>query len=316
MNLPHGTIFLEPRLEEFVTDAFKIFFENLSEITGWKLLYDSNVTADKFEGDVLLINNMPVANFPHCRSNLGDVQRFKGKVIVFLRDVHARGNTRYVDEMKKLLDRADLILTFSNEYFLNQWGQYGSKHVWFPIYFAPTNRFYRFDTMPLSCRKHACLVPGMAGQAIYPLRHLAVVNSRLCCDTIPVHPSYDKLNLSTNIYCIREKYADLLHSHCCVLTDGSIYNYLLQKHMEIPACGSLLLTNRFADLDKAGFMPGVHYVEIDEDNYQDRVMAVVCNPREYQDIANAGMSMVIEHYSMERALIRMIDILEKKYAAV
>jgi len=315
MNIPPGTIFLEPRLEDFVTDAFKIFFEMFVGGTDWKLLFDSNVTADKFHGDILVINNMPVANFPFCGSKLDDVQKFKGKVVVLLRDVHARNNMKYVDEMKRLLDRADLILAFSDEYFRNQWRQYESKFVWFPIYFAPTNRFFRLDENPLVYRKHRCLVPGMCGQAIYPLRHLALVNSIICCDNIPVHPNYDKLDMSKNL-CIREKYADLLHQYCCILTDGSIYNYLLQKHMEIPACGSLLLTNRFADLDKAGFIPDEHYIEIDEDNYQDKVLEVIKNPHDYQDIAHKGQRHVLENYTVERAVTRFVKILEKFYATV
>lgn len=306
----NGTIFLEPRLENFVTDAFQIFFETFARLNDWKLLYDSKVTKDKFFGDTLLINNMPVANYPWCGTVLDDALKFDGKVVVFLRDVHTRNNLRYIEVMKKLLDRADLILSFSNEHFAKTWHGYKDKHMFFPIYFAPTDRFYRVFDSTLDMRRNKCLVPGMICQGVYPLRYQAANDPILCCERMSKHPNYDKLT-GEDGFCIRQNYADKLHLYCCALTDGSEFHYALQKHVEIPACGTLLLSDGFTDLYNLGFVPDVNFVEINSENLQETVLSVTSNPKRYQVIADNGKTLVVTNHTVERALIRFTKIMER-----
>ena len=110
-------------------------------------------------------------------------------------------------------------------------------------------------------------------------------------------------------------YAQHLRRHRVAFTDASRYGYMLSKHFEIPATGSLLLADdSVADqLTALGFDEGVHYVGVSRDTLEAR-LAYVLDPThdEAIDAIRAqGQALVQEHHVTAVRARRLDDVCEE-----
>ncbi|WP_449386427.1 glycosyltransferase family protein [Cellulomonas soli] len=95
-----------------------------------------------------------------------------------------------------------------------------------------------------------------------------------------------------------EAYARSLSAAQIVPTCGTIAHELVRKHLEIPAAGALLLTERTAAVEQAGFVDGVSCVLADEHDVVDKVAHLLEHPDELARIAAAGQALVHERHDL------------------
>ncbi len=78
--------------------------------------------------------------------------------------------------------------------------------------------------------------------------------------------------------------------------------YPVAKYFEVLACNTLLLAPYFEELDDLGFIPGVHFVEADEHNFEEKAHYYLNHEQERLKIALRGYEMVrARHSSPQRA---------------
>lgn len=94
-----------------------------------------------------------------------------------------------------------------------------------------------------------------------------------------------------------EQYARLIASARIAPTCGTVALDVVRKHFEIPACKTVLFTERSAALDAAGFVDGVNCVFADPDNAADRARELLVDLEQCQRIADAGRRLVVERHT-------------------
>lgn len=95
-----------------------------------------------------------------------------------------------------------------------------------------------------------------------------------------------------------EAYARSLSAAQIVPTCGTIAHELVRKHLEIPAAGALLLTERTAAVEQAGFVDMETCVLADEHDVVDKVAHLLEHPDELARIAAAGQALVHERHDL------------------
>lgn len=95
-----------------------------------------------------------------------------------------------------------------------------------------------------------------------------------------------------------EEYARLIASARIVPTCGTVALEVVRKHFEIPACKTVLLTEKTRALEAAGFVDGVNCVFATPDDVSDRVRSLLDNPDRCQRIAAAGQELVLARHTI------------------
>ena len=117
---------------------------------------------------------------------------------------------------------------------------------------------------PWSTEKHTrILVTGSAGRKTYPLR-------AAIADTIRRHPRLGRVidrppEVQRESQPRGRAYAEQLCSARIATATGAIFQYVVAKYFEIPACGACLLSPILPDLADLGFLPHLHYIPLNAD---------------------------------------------------
>jgi hypothetical protein len=96
-----------------------------------------------------------------------------------------------------------------------------------------------------------------------------------------------------------ESYARALSSALIVPTCGTIAEELVRKHLEIPASGALLLTERTPAVEAAGYVDMVNCVFADDADVADKVEYLLERPGVLADITAAGTRLAHDRHSIE-----------------
>jgi len=88
---------------------------------------------------------------------------------------------------------------------------------------------------------------------------------------------------------------------------------VVTKCLEIPAAGSLLLTNHVKDMDTMGFIPNIHYVPITKDNVLTKIDEVLNNPSRFTMVKNEGRKMVLSSHSLNNRIEQLRGILKEGF---
>jgi len=97
---------------------------------------------------------------------------------------------------------------------------------------------------------------------------------------------------------IRDEYAQLISQAEICVTCGSKHDAAVQKYLEIPACGTVLMSNHFKDLDSFGFKNGKNIV-IYEEPIEEQLELMLQNKDRLKKIGMAGHSLVHERHTIE-----------------
>lgn len=95
------------------------------------------------------------------------------------------------------------------------------------------------------------------------------------------------------------EYARLLGSAVFVPSCGTMARDLVRKHLEIPAAGACLVTERTPAVEAAGFRDMVNCVFAEADDVVDRLEALLADPALLEQVTAAGTELVFGHHAAE-----------------
>lgn len=95
------------------------------------------------------------------------------------------------------------------------------------------------------------------------------------------------------------EYARVLGSAVFVPSCGTVARDLVRKHLEIPAAGSCLVTERTPVVEAAGFRDMVNCVFADAGDVVDRLETLIADPSLLERITTAGTALVLGHHTSE-----------------
>ncbi|WP_344299625.1 glycosyltransferase [Sinomonas flava] len=96
-----------------------------------------------------------------------------------------------------------------------------------------------------------------------------------------------------------QDYARLLAAAAFIPTCGTVTKDLVRKHLEIPAAGACLVTQRTPAVVAAGFRDMVNCVFAEADDVVDRLETLLADPDRLAAITEAGRDWVLEHHTAE-----------------
>jgi hypothetical protein len=162
--------------------------------------------------------------------------------------------------------------------------------------------------LPFNCRpENAILLSGFIG-ALYPLRmrmkelqqegRYAIVRHE--------HPGYSEGYDYEHDARVGTGYASTIHRFKAGFTDALTFGYVVAKHFEIPATGTLLVADGVVSgpLRELGFIENVHYVPVSADNLEEKTQYVLdeSNRGEIDEIRRRGQDLVLSrHKTCDRA---------------
>ena len=295
------------------SDRFSLFFHLIKE----KLDFDirpgdthRNIKANTFGMDLVLAFACEQRPNRHMQALISLDK--STKLILYMHDVHWAKMKRE-GGTTELLGRADLVMVPYYTYFKKVWPQFIDKTVFFPHFFASQNRYcnLEYNAEP----KMKCLLSGNIKQGRYPIRWIVyqVAQSQsefaYLIDVLR-HPRHSKTQYwSRKEGGQKQQYAKTIHEYFCSVADSSKWKLLLTKYFEVPATGALLLADNPQDGDKAGLVPGEHYVEISKDNVLEQIKLCLYNPESYEKIRREGMKFVRANHGVNNRLERFKKIL-------
>ena len=267
-----------------VLSANAPFFYAMRDTFGFELRYADEVDVVS-DTDIVFMFGVPYHNRPKMIPGLLGLHK-NIKLVMWPGDLQCYGNKMCMENTIKVYDRCDLIVSPAYEYFAKLYPQFLPKYKLMPKFFSPHERYagLPFNRKP----RMRCLLSGAINPKVYPLREFVRRNSQL----VDYHPA--KYTGSS--------YAKLLHSYFCCFASSSIFNYVVAKHYEIPATGSLLLANETNDLKRIGFVANQHYVPVTKNNVVKQISKCLNKPEEYNHIRKEGMKFVRQNHSVNNRM--------------
>jgi len=256
-------------------------FYGIEDYFNFKIVFadEVNISSDI---DLVIMFGVPYHNRKELIPGILDIDK-NIKLIMFTGDLQCYDDFLCLSNKIKVFDRCDLIISFSNEYFVEMYPQFLHKYVFMPHFFSTYERYSKFEFD--NVRIMRCLFCGSINKDVYPLRHFVVTHKN---ENLDYHfPKYKG-----------NDYPNLLNSYFCCLATSSIFNYVLAKYFEIMATGSLLLANETKDSKKVGLIPYKHYVPINKKNVFDKINMCLKEPEVYNKIRKTGMEFVRKNHSV------------------
>ncbi|MBT2756346.1 glycosyltransferase [Mesobacillus foraminis] len=204
---------------------------------------------------------------------------------IFVNDVHRFTNTRRHFIRKNSIS---YVFSVTRDKFIETYPELKEKIIWLPHFVNP--KLYR----DYGLKKDIDLLMMGAVNDTYPLRKkiLEFYQHRPNFLYHP-HPGYELENEDAkDKYYIGEKYARELNRAKIFFTCPSIHYYPVMKYFEALACRTLLLAPAFKELEDLGFIPGKHFVAIDEYNFMEKALYYLKNEEERTKITDAGFDFI------------------------
>lgn len=151
------------------------------------------------------------------------------------------------------------------------------------------------------------LLMGSTDSYYYPLRaKISKTMSREKGFVFHSHPGYKNyISDEPGVY-VKENYAKEINRSKIFLTDGSIFDYAVQKYFEVPACRTLLMAKDFNELRGLGFIPGVNFVDIDEYNFMEKARYYLRHEKERLEIAEKGYNLIISSHTTDHRATQFV----------
>jgi len=222
-----------------------------------------------------------------------------------------------------------------NNTFIQAWPKHAHKHIYFPNCIAPDSWYdWEYNEDPeLKCilsgrfggryelrnfaltkmvenaefRSYVDFLghpnSGQFSKQIPALKHHLKIGKRLSpVETLALSglQAAEHLEMINEEAVVKEEYQALLHKYVggLAIVGNHLNQVVISKHTEIPAIGSLMISERFKDLDLMGFIPAVHYVEVNKENLVRKVVGICKNPDQYSAVRKSGMEFVRKHHGL------------------
>jgi len=109
---------------------------------------------------------------------------------------------------------------------------------------------------------------------------------------------------------VGDKYRDALAETRILIFGCSIYRYALQKFTEASASGCLMICNQPTMNKRLGFIDGETYVEVDEVDWEEKLLYYMDNPEEAEKIATNGMKNTRKLHSHKVRAQQFLEMLQ------
>jgi len=272
--------------------------EKLSKITNlfvWNVDGDISSILNKinFKPDFILIYLFDTeANAP----KITGLNNLKIPYGIYIEDLH-----HDPDKTNAAMKRENVkyIFTCYRDAFPHFYPEFCDKIIWFPHH-VNTEIFKDYG----SKKEIDMLMMGAIFPYYYPLRYKILETYKNNPNFVyHEHPGYRNINDEEfkNVF-IRENYAKEINRAKLFFTCNSIYGYTLLKYLEVLACNTLLLAPSSNEIIDLGLRPGVHFVEIDENDFMEKANYYLTHDKEREEISKNGYELVQrKHSTSQRA---------------
>lgn len=287
-------------------------YKMIQDRLGFKIIYTDTVGNFPKETEIVLcVYRRPMSFLDDISPNV--------KFMITLGDVHS-WHKDWLSDKKKVLDRADVIVNQTNDAFRKTFPQYVHKYHFLPQFFRTHERYASLDYN--RSPKMKCLLTGRVNHEAYKLRTQLwkkVANNEdggKWREKIDVMKHYWYERGRKRIYSweippvVGDDYAKRLNEYFCCTSLPGIASYMIGKCVEIPAAGSLLVTNEVPDMKTAGFVPWKHFVPITKQTLLSQIEDCLTHPEKYEKIRRKGMEFVRANHSVNNRFEQFKKILD------
>ncbi|WP_130858696.1 glycosyltransferase [Gracilibacillus phocaeensis] len=294
-------LFVTRNDREYIVPASHYFIEELGKLTNLHVTHQSGdinklVAEMEEKPDFIYINDYLENGSPVVKN----LKQLKLPFAVGLHDLHYQKPYR-----KAMLKKEEVqhIFTYYRDKFLQWYPEFSEQMHWLPHH----------AHSDIYCDYHQnkdidVLMMGSLLEDYYPLRVL--MQKRL--DRRPgfvyhSHPGYRNVQQQENNVYVGTSYAKELNRAKISLTCDSVFKYPLMKYFEITACNTLLLAPYSKELGDLGFIPGVNFVSINEQDFEEKMDYYLENEAERQMIAHNGMYLSQHRHSTKQRAQDFLD---------
>ena len=285
----------------YTVPAARYFLEELGKAADLRVTHAGGRAKDivesiDFEPDFIYFNDY-LENGSPIVTGLGELTV---PYAVGLHDLHHRFSIR-----KKILQEEGVkyVFTHYRDFFLRWYPEFAMHMRWIPHH-ANTDVFKDYGLE----KDIGLLLAGALTEPYYPLRSAVVrrFSGRPEFVLLP-HPGYRRIGENESGVRVGRAYAMELNRAKICLTCDSALHYTVMKYFEIPACNSLLLAPCNQEILDLGFIPGVHFVSIDEHDFEEKAHYYLEHEDERKKIALNGMRLVHEKHSTRRRAAEFVE---------
>jgi len=110
---------------------------------------------------------------------------------------------------------------------------------------------------------------------------------------------------------MRETYVEAINKCKIFPFDGSIYKLPILKYFECMATKTLALADTPLDAEDLHFKAGYNYIEIDKENFIDKIIYYLDNEKEQKKITENGVATIFRYHSMETRVKQLINYMKE-----
>ncbi|MBP1968455.1 glycosyltransferase involved in cell wall biosynthesis [Virgibacillus natechei] len=222
---------------------------------------------------------------------------------LFVNDVHRFTNLRR-NYIKK--NKISHVFTVVRDKFLETYPEFENKMEWFP-HFVNTELYKDYEL-----KKSNNLLMMGAVNDYYPLRQKILSfykgDDNFVYHNHPGYRDFSEKEESENF--IGHAYAKEINRAKLFFTCPSVLHYPVIKYFEVLACRTLLLAPTFCELEDLGFIPGIHFVPIDESNFKKQAAYFLENEKERQQIVDQGYNFIRQRHSVKQRTEKLVKRIE------
>lgn len=249
--------------------------------------------------DIVFINEFGESNSPQITG----LDSLTIPYVLLMYDLHYQVEIRN-KALAKL--QPQLILTLYRDQFYNFYPNFLDKVHWFP-HQVDINLFKDYE-LP---KEIDYLLMGDVDKRVYPLRNLILYTMQHNPGFVyHPHPGWRVFtDKEKSKLFVGENYAREINRAKIFFTCDSIYHYPLLKYFEVLASKTLLLAPAPNELIDLGFIPGKHFVAINEDDFEAKASYYLSQEAERLQIAEQGYEMVRTLHSTEKRANDLVNAL-------
>ncbi|EJQ54138.1 hypothetical protein IEQ_00886 [Bacillus cereus BAG6X1-2] len=224
---------------------------------------------------------------------------------IYLEDLH-----HYPDKTNESMKRENVkyIFTCYKDTFPKYYPAFSDKIKWLPHH-VNTEIFKNYQKE----KDIDMLLMGATNSYYYPLRYkilLTYINKPNF--VYHPHPGYKDISKDefNNVF-VKERYAQEINRAKIFFTCNSIYKYTILKYFEVLACKTLLLAPSSDEILDLGLRPGIHFVEINENNFIEKAEYYLTHDKEREEISENGFELVQKKHSTSQRAQQLIQIIHE-----
>jgi len=236
-------------------------------------------------------------------TKISGLSELKVPYAIFMNDLHYD-----IDLRSELIAGENIKYIFApyRDAFFQWYPEFKERLIWLPHHI--NTAIFRDYHLPASIDY---LMMGALSEDVYPLR-FKIYETMKEYDNFVYHPHPGYRNFSSDEeVLVRERYARELNRAKIFLTCDSLFHYPVTKYFEVPACNTLLMASTSSEIQDLGFIPGVNFVAINENDFEEKARYYLAHEQERLEIASKGYEMVRGRHSTADRTAELINRLEE-----